>query len=74
MIPETLAADIPRLRLSQLHQQIAQALEQLHPDDLTDYLPQLAEHYARSITGRIARQGDRVCGARHETRDAATGL
>ena len=49
MIPETLAADIPRLRLMQLHQQIAQSLEQLHRDDLTDYLPQLAEHYARSL-------------------------
>jgi class 3 adenylate cyclase len=49
MIPETLAADIPRLRLMELHQQIAQALERLHPDDLTDYLPQLAEHYARSL-------------------------
>ncbi len=49
MIPETLAADLPRLRQMQLHRQIAQALEMLHPDDLTDYLPQLAEHYARSI-------------------------
>lgn len=49
MIPETLAADIPRPRLMQLHQQIAQALERLHPDYLTDYLPQLAEHYARSL-------------------------
>jgi len=49
MIPETLAAELPRLRQMQLHQQIAQALELLHPDDLTDYLPQLAEHYARSI-------------------------
>jgi eukaryotic-like serine/threonine-protein kinase len=49
MIPETLAADLPRLRQMQLHQQIAQALESLHPDDLIDYLPQLAEHYARSI-------------------------
>jgi eukaryotic-like serine/threonine-protein kinase len=51
MIPETLAADLPRLRQMQLHQQIAQALESLHPDDLIDYLPQLAEHYARSIPG-----------------------
>jgi eukaryotic-like serine/threonine-protein kinase len=49
MIPETVAADIPRLRLMQLHQQIAQSLERLHPNDLIDYLPQLAEHYARSL-------------------------
>ena len=49
MIPETVAADIPRLRLTQLHQQIALSLERLHPDDLIDYLPQLAEHYARSL-------------------------
>ncbi len=49
MIPETLAADIPRLRLMQLHQQIAQSLERLHSDDLFDYLPQLAEHYIRSL-------------------------
>jgi len=49
MIPETVAADIPRLRLMQLHQQIAQSLERLHPDDLIDYLPQLADHYARSL-------------------------
>jgi class 3 adenylate cyclase len=49
MIPETLAAEIPRLRLMRLHQEIAQSLERLHPDDPIDYLPQLAEHYARSL-------------------------
>ncbi len=74
MIPETLAADLPRLRLMQLHQQIAQALELL-PSRRPDRLPAATRRTLRAIDpGRNARQGGRVRGAWRATRDAAIGI
>ncbi len=49
LLPETLYDDLPRRRRRQLHQEIAQAIEELYQSDLGPHLSVLAHHYLRTL-------------------------